>query len=150
MLIEKKILGSTALTSALIGAVVLGSVGNAFSRAEEADSNKGIAALDEIVVTATRRSESLQSVAVAVEAMSGEKIKELGIGSFDDYVSMLPGVSGDGQGPGKKDIYIRGINSGRTAVRLAGIGGEPSVATYLDEAPISTAGRNIDLYAVDL
>lgn len=147
MFIEKKILGSTALSTALIGAVILGSSGNAFAEDEAGTSSF---MLDEIIVTATRRSEGLQSVALAVEALGGEKIKELGIASFDDYVSMLPGVSGDGQGPGKKDIYIRGINSGRTAVRLAGIGGEPSVATYLDEAPISTAGRNIDLYAVDL
>jgi outer membrane receptor protein involved in Fe transport len=35
-------------------------------------------------------------------------------------------------------------------VRISGIGGEPSVAFYLDEAPITTPGRNIDLYAVDL
>lgn len=106
--------------------------------------------LAEIIVTATRRAEDLQSVAIAVEVMGEEKLKELGIDSFEDYISYLPGVSGDGQGPGKKDIYIRGITSGRTAVRLAGIGGEPGVATYLDEAPISTAGRNIDLYATDL
>jgi outer membrane receptor protein involved in Fe transport len=106
--------------------------------------------LAEVIVTATRRAENLQSVPIAVEALSEEKLKELGIDSFDDYVSHLPGVSGDGQGPGKKDIYIRGITSGRTAVRLAGIGLESGVATYLDEAPTSTAGRNIDLYATDL
>jgi iron complex outermembrane receptor protein len=35
-------------------------------------------------------------------------------------------------------------------VRISGIGGEPSVSFYLDEAPITTPGRNIDLYAVDL
>ncbi|NOZ65046.1 MAG: TonB-dependent receptor [Alphaproteobacteria bacterium] len=149
MFIEKKILGSTALSTALIGAVILGSSGNAFAEGEAA-ADEGIRTLDEIVVTASRRSESLQTVAITVEAMSGSKIKEMGIDSFDDYISLLPGVSGDGQGPGKKDIYMRGINSGRTAVRLAGIGGEPGVAVYLDEAPISTAGRNVDLYAVDL
>jgi len=32
------------------------------------------------------------------------KIKEMGIDSFDDYISLLPGVSGDGQGPGKKEF----------------------------------------------
>ncbi len=149
MFIEKKILGSTALSTALIGAAILGSAGTAFAE-DEPNANEGTRSLEEIVVTASRRSEGLQSVAIAVEAMSGDKIKALGIDSFDEYVSMLPGVSGDGQGPGKKDIYIRGINSGRSAVRLAGIGGEPGVATYLDEAPISTAGRNIDLYAIDL
>ena len=63
---------------------------------------------------------------------------------------MLPGVTSDGQGPGKQETYIRGVSAGRAAVRISGIGGEPSVAFYLDEAPITTPGRNIDLYAVDL
>jgi iron complex outermembrane receptor protein len=106
--------------------------------------------LEKIIVTSTRRSENQQSVALAVQAMSGEKLQELGIDSFEDYIALLPGVSSDGQGPGKQETYIRGVSAGRADVRLAGIGGEPSVAFYLDEAPITTPGRNIDLYAVDL
>ena len=106
--------------------------------------------LEKIIITSTRRSENQQSVPLAVQAMSGEKLQELGIDSFEDYISLLPGVSSDGQGPGKQETYIRGVSAGRADVRLAGIGGEPSVAFYLDEAPITTPGRNIDLYAVDL
>jgi len=106
--------------------------------------------LEKIIVTSTRRSENQQSVPLAVQAMSGKKLQELGIDSFEDYIALLPGVSSDGQGPGKQETYIRGVSAGRADVRLAGIGGEPSVAFYLDEAPITTPGRNIDLYAVDL
>ena len=106
--------------------------------------------LETIVVTATRRSENQQTVPIAVQAMSGEKLQQLGIDSFEDYIALLPGVSSDGQGPGKQETYIRGVSAGRAAVRISGIGGEPSVAFYLDEAPITTPGRNIDLYAVDL
>ncbi|XPF96401.1 TonB-dependent receptor [Colwellia sp. RE-S-Sl-9] len=102
------------------------------------------------MVTSTRRSENQQEVPLAVQAMSGQKLQELGIDSFEDYVALLPGVSSEGQGPGKQETYIRGVSAGRADVRLAGIGGEPSVAFYLDEAPITTPGRNIDLYAVDL
>ena len=107
--------------------------------------------LEEIIVTASRRSESLQSVPIAVHAMSGEKLRELGVDSFEDYISLLPGVSADGQAPGKQETFIRGVSAGRgSAVRLSGISGEPSVAIYLDEAPLTTPGRNVDLYAVDL
>ncbi|MFT5756803.1 MAG: iron complex outermembrane receptor protein [Alteromonadaceae bacterium] len=106
--------------------------------------------IETITVTSTRRSENQQSVALSVQAMSGAKLQELGIDSFEDYVSMLPGVSSDGQGPGKQETYIRGVSAGRPDVRVSGLGGEPSVAFYLDEAPITTPGRNIDLYAVDL
>jgi iron complex outermembrane receptor protein len=114
---------------------------------KEAESKRQI---ESIIITATRRSENQQAVPLAVQTMSGEKLKELGINSFADYVSMLPGVSSDGQGPGKQETYIRGVSAGRPDVRVSGLGGEPSVAFYLDEAPITTPGRNIDLYAVDL
>jgi outer membrane receptor protein involved in Fe transport len=105
--------------------------------------------LEEIVVTATRRSESSQDVAIALQAISESKLEELRIDSFNDYVALLPGVNASGQGPGKQEVFIRGISPGRTAVRIASLGSEPSVATYLDETPISYAGRNIDLYATD-
>jgi len=114
------------------------------------DSQEQNYALEEIVVTATRRSESQQDVALALQAISKRKLDELRIDSFDDYVSLIPGVNATGQGPGKKEVFIRGISPGRTAVRIAALGSEPSVANYLDEAPTSYAGRNIDLYATDL
>ncbi|TWX52264.1 TonB-dependent receptor [Colwellia hornerae] len=106
--------------------------------------------IETIVVTSTRRSENQQAVPLAVQAISGAQLQQLGIDSFEDYIALLPGVSSEGQGPGKQETYIRGVSAGRADVRLAGIGGEPSVAFYLDETPITTPGRNIDLYAVDL
>jgi len=107
--------------------------------------------LEEIIVTASRRSESLQDVPIAVQAMSGKKLRELGIDSFEDYIAVLPGVNAQGQAPGKQEVFMRGVTPGRnSAVRLSGISGEPSVAIYLDETPVTTPGRNIDLYAIDL
>jgi len=98
----------------------------------------------------TRRSESLQDVAIAVQALSEKQLEDLRIDNFQDYVQLIPGVNASGQGPGKQEVFIRGISPGRTAVRIAGLGSEPSVATYLDETPTSYAGRNIDLYATDV
>jgi len=128
---------------------------NGLVQAQETSQNEEKAVeserqIETIMVTSTRRSESQQSVPLAVQAISGSKLQQLGIDSFEDYVAMLPGVSSEGQGPGKQETYIRGVSAGRADVRLAGIGGEPSVAFYLDETPITTPGRNIDLYAVDL
>ncbi|WP_426358335.1 TonB-dependent receptor [Pseudocolwellia sp. HL-MZ19] len=138
----------TVLTVAVALALSNGAVHAQENNVEkEADSERQ---LEKIIVTSTRRSENQQEVPLAVQAMSGQKLQELGIDSFEDYVALLPGVSSEGQGPGKQETYIRGVSAGRSDVRLAGIGGEPSVAFYLDEAPITTPGRNIDLYAVDL
>ncbi|WP_441002728.1 TonB-dependent receptor [Pseudocolwellia agarivorans] len=139
----------TVLTVAVALALSNGAVQAQENNLEEkaADSERQ---LEKIIVTSTRRSENQQEVPLAVQAMSGQKLQQLGIDSFEDYVALLPGVSSEGQGPGKQETYIRGVSAGRSDVRLAGIGGEPSVAFYLDEAPITTPGRNIDLYAVDL
>jgi len=114
------------------------------------DSADAIATLEEIVVTATRRSESLQDVSLAIRAIGEKELDDLRIDSFDDYIALIPGVNAAGQGPGKQEVFIRGISPSRTAVRLAALGSEPSVANYLDETPTSYAGRNVDLYATDL
>jgi iron complex outermembrane receptor protein len=140
----------TVLTMAIALALSNGMVQAQENNELEEKEAKSKRQIETITVTATRRSESQQSVPLAVQAMTGKQLDELGIDSFKDYVSMLPGVSSDGQGPGKQETYIRGVSAGRPAVRLSGLGGEPSVAFYLDEAPITTPGRNIDLYAVDL
>ena len=139
----------TVLTVAVALALSNGAVQAQENNVEDkaADSERQ---LEKIIVTSTRRSENQQEVPLSVQAMSGQKLQELGIDSFEDYVAFLPGVSSDGQGPGKQETYIRGVSAGRADVRLSGLGGEPSVAFYLDEAPITTPGRNIDLYAVDL
>ena len=128
--------------------LALAMVAPATTFAQESSTGSS-ATLEEIVVTATRRSESSQDVAIALQAISERKLEELRIDSFNDYVALLPGVNASGQGPGKQEVFIRGISPGRTAVRIASLGSEPSVATYLDETPISYAGRNIDLYATD-
>lgn len=128
--------------------LALAIVAPAASFAQESSTSSS-STLEEIVVTATRRSESSQDVAIALQAISESKLEELRIDSFNDYVALLPGVNASGQGPGKQEVFIRGISPGRTAVRIASLGSEPSVATYLDETPISYAGRNIDLYATD-
>ncbi len=106
--------------------------------------------INTILVTATRRSESLQDVPLAVRALDAEQLEQFRIDSFEDYAQLIPGLDGAGQGPGKQDLIIRGISPGRLGVRVAGIGFEPSVAFYLNETPISTGGRNIDLYSTDL
>jgi iron complex outermembrane receptor protein len=140
----------TVLTMAIALALSNGTVNAQEKNQLEEQEAAGDRQIESIIITSTRRSENQQVVPIAVQAMSGEKLQQLGIDSFEDYIALLPGVSSDGQGPGKQETYIRGVSSGRAPARLSGIGGEPTVAFYLDETPITTPGRNIDLYAVDL
>lgn len=107
--------------------------------------------LEEVVVTATKRAENLQDVAVTVTALSGEKLEQLNVANFDDYVQFLPGVNAAGRGPGQSSIFIRGMatdSSDQTSIEIGAP--VPNVALYLDEQPVSSGGRNLDLYAADI
>jgi iron complex outermembrane receptor protein len=107
--------------------------------------------LEEVTVTATKRAENLQDVPFAVSALGQEKLDELNIANFDDYIRYLPGVNSAGRGPGQSSIFIRGMatdSSDQTSIEIGAP--VPNVALYLDEQPVSSGGRNLDLYAADI
>ena len=104
-----------------------------------------------IVVTASKREESLSDVPISVQAVTGKSVRELGIETFDEYVEYLPNVVSAGNGPGKKELYIRGSATEQTGPTVAPAqGSSPGVALYLDEQPVSFGARNLDVYAADL
>lgn len=115
--------------------------------ADEADSRR----LKTVTVTATKRSESAQSIPVAVNALGEQELESLGVKNFTDYLIQLPGVTAGGSGPGQNTIYIRGLASTTPNLTTAGVAGlAPNVAFYLDEQPLAQPGRNLDVYAADL
>ena len=111
----------------------------------------GAQQIEEIVVTATKRAEPAQDVPIAVQAVTGDSLRELRVDTFDKYVNYLPNVIHTGNGPGKKEIYIRGSATEQTSVTVAPAqGSAPGVALYVDEQPVSFGARNLDVYAVDM
>lgn len=108
-------------------------------------------AIEEIVVTATKREESMQDVPVSMTALQSDSLEELRIGTFQDYVQFLPNVVAQGTGPGQNELFIRGAATSQTVLTLSSVQGlQPSVALYLDEQPVALQGRNLDIYATDL
>lgn len=82
-------------------------------------------ALEEIVVTARMRSESLQDVPLSVTAFSAKNIEDAGIEGVDDFVALVPNVSlVQTQSVGTSFMTIRGITQVRN--------GEPPVAVVVD------------------
>jgi outer membrane receptor protein involved in Fe transport len=123
-------------------------LGASLGQSAHAQSAGGI---DEIVVTARKKSESLQDVPIAVSALGAKALDELGVSVFDDYLVQMPSVTAGGSGPGQSTIYIRGVASTTPNLTTAGVAGlAPNVALYLDEQPLSQPGRNLDVYAADL
>ncbi|MFT7177652.1 MAG: iron complex outermembrane receptor protein, partial [Halioglobus sp.] len=53
--------------------------------------------LEEVIVTATKRSESVQDVALAITALSGDFVNKVNLDDVKDLVSFTPGVTGNSQ-----------------------------------------------------
>ena len=114
-------------------------------------SGNAIAALEEVVVTATKQEASLQDVPVAVSALTQERLDQRGVSNFSDYLIELPNVTAGGAGPGQNTIYIRGVASTTPNLTTSGVAGlSPNVSLYLDEQPMSQPGRNLDIYITDI
>jgi len=109
------------------------------------------AELEEVVVTARKKTESLQDVPISVSALRESDLEEKGINVFEDYLLQLPSVTAGGAGPGTSTIYIRGLASTTPNLTTAGVAGlAPNVSFYLDEQPLAQPGRNLDVYAADM
>ncbi len=106
-----------------------------------------VGGLEEVVVTAQKRSESLQSVPLSLIAMGTAKLEELKVQSFDDYVKYMPSVSYESTSPGFARVFMRGVASGENGNHS---GPQPSVGTYLDEQPITTIQGAIDVHIYDI
>jgi len=107
--------------------------------------------IQEVVVTAQRREESIQNVPITVQALTSESLKQLNVANLDDFVKYLPGVTQATNGPAQGEVYIRGISVGAGGGQGGGTTGAlPAVAIYLDEQSGQLPGRNLDVYAADL
>lgn len=117
------------------------------AQAQQATTNQ----LEEIVVTAQKRAESLQDVPLSIQALGTERLDELGVQNFADYAQMLPSLSfqngGQNGGPGFSRAYMRGVASGGDGNHS---GSQPSVGTYLDEQPVTTIQGSVDIHIYDI
>jgi iron complex outermembrane receptor protein len=97
-------------------------------------------ALEEIVVTARRREETLQNVPVAITAISGSEIEERHLSDTADLRQFAPSLNVAGQTRDDAQFYMRGQGPG---VINAGQHNFTSVATYFDEVPALISGPGV-------
>lgn len=139
-----------AIAFALASAGTAGVSGIAVAQ-QEGEQQRSRRVIEEVVVTATKREERMQDIPITLQTLGAQELENLDINNFADYVKQLPNVTFAGRGPGQNDVFIRGIAVGRGSLfQSGGIGAGPSVAFYVDEAPLTSAGRNIDIYVTDI
>lgn len=133
-----------------IAAILGGNVVAAARAAADTDPAE-TESIQEITVTAQRRTENMQDVPIQIQALTSETLSQLNVSTFDDIVKYLPNVTLASTGPGQGNIYMRGLSVG--AVKTQGSGGSgsfPNVAVYLDDQSGQLPGRNLDVYSADL
>ena len=122
------------------------------ARAEDAASDEGE---EEVVVTATRRSESVQNVPYNISAYTGFALEKSGVADFGNLAQFVPGLAFVDTGPAvlgnNNNFILRGLNANQTANG----GGNPNasvapVSTYLGETPVFFPMRLTDLDRVEV
>jgi iron complex outermembrane receptor protein len=126
----------TATLCAIIGTIVFG------GQAPAALSQEGV--LEEVIVTARKREESLQETPVAVTALSGDALRDAGVRNLADLNQIAPNIevsSANGTAP-LASIYIRGIGQRNTGPNI-----DSGVGIYIDEVYIGRPdGALLDIH----
>jgi iron complex outermembrane receptor protein len=124
----------TLLALASVSAAALGSAASAQSTSAQptaAAAPAEEATLGEIVVTARRRSESLQEVPQTVNAVTADTLSKLNIKQFQDIQNVVPGLSlSPSQIGPQKNASLRGVTFDTNTGQV------PTVAFYMNDAPV--------------
>jgi outer membrane receptor protein involved in Fe transport len=116
-----------------------------------ATTGSSTSSVEEIVVTANRRSENIEKVPATIQALTGKDLSALNISTFDDALKILPNVTFNNNGPGQGNIFMRGMSVGSAGDQTAATAGNfPNVAVYLDDQSMQFPARNVDVYFVDM
>jgi outer membrane receptor protein involved in Fe transport len=118
-----------------------------------ADSNGDSGALDEVVVTATRREQNILDVPYSISAISGDALEESHVQTLSDLSHLIAGLSFVDQGPTSRSFFVlRGINADSTSQSplLGSSGSVPPVSTYVGETPLFLSLHIDDLNRVEV
>lgn len=112
-------------------------------------------ALQEVVVTATRRAVSAQDLPISITAVSGESLDQAGINDISRLAHSMAGVNFTDKGPfggvNGATLIIRGLNSEATGGQVAlATPIVPPVATYVDDTALFVNLRLQDLDHVEI
>ncbi|HEY5755783.1 MAG TPA: TonB-dependent receptor, partial [Steroidobacter sp.] len=128
-----------------VSALVLAGLGSSAAFAQTAP----LSAVEEVIVTASKRAENIQTVASSVSVLGAEDLATLHAGQLSDYAGYVPGLIVNSNGtPGQSTLILRGI---------APLGDSAAVATYIDDSPLGASDGHskasnfaLDLFPYDI
>ena len=115
----------------------------AFGETSDTDGTKASVESDAIIVTARRRDEDVQRVPVVISTVTADAVAKLNMHGFSDVQSLVPGLklSSEANGFGAS-AQIRGVTYDANA------SAQPSVEFYLNDAPITSAYIQQQMYDI--
>jgi len=115
------------------------------AQSDEASAQAADSVIEDIIITARRREESLQSTPVTVTAFTGAELAARGITNFDRLAQATPGVNFDANPRAAPRPFFRGIGSSNQ-----GAGGDPSSVAFLDGIYLARGAMlGIDFYDME-
>lgn len=120
----RMLVGGSILASALCGPAIAATP----EKAERSADTGEVLGSSEIVVTATRRSEKLQSVPMSISAIGGEAIQRQAIQDIKDYSNRVPNLTFSATDQSRA--------SAQSSIQIRGISGSSTTGFYIDEAPL--------------
>ncbi|WP_176594516.1 TonB-dependent receptor [Sphingobium sp. EM0848] len=104
---------------------------------------------NEIIVTATKRNESIQNVPFSINAQTAEAMQRMGATSIEDVSRSVAGLTVQNLGPGQSQVSVRGVSAGQVVRDQPGV--KEQVGVYLDESVISMSlfTPDFDLFDLD-
>ncbi len=147
--------------TALIFAALLASSTSAFAQgapadqapaAQQAATNGSVSTAgesQEIIVTATKRSERIFDVPFSLNAQTQADIQRTGATNIEDISRSVAGLTVQNLGPGQSQVAIRGVSAGQIVRDQPGV--KEQVGIYLDESVISLSlfTPDIDLFDIN-
>ncbi len=132
-----------ALVSAISTIVASSAAPNA--AAQGGSEVEGKRELEEVIVTARKRSERIQDLPQAVLAFNSGDISKLGIHNMTDLARFVPALTVVGEGGLTNKVVFRGLADSISPFIV-----ESSAAIYLDEQPLTTGSKSPEIRPVDM
>lgn len=100
--------------------------------------------LDRVLVTASKREQSVRDVSGSVSAVTQQQLQDLGAQGLADYIQKTPGVVFNSYQPGVSHVVMRGI-----ATSAGNVQGQPTTGYYLNDIPLIEPGWTIAIPDID-
>lgn len=150
-MIKKYLLASASMGIALACCANVAAQENDAAPENESPQNEQANNFSEIIVTASRREESIQDIPLNIAAIGGAQIQEQGLTELGDLLAFVPGINvNDRGGRQGNPIIARGINADGLGPGDGNNNGGGTVATYLGDIPVFLDLKLNDLQRVEV